>query len=361
MNNSIQDVISKLSFSNDSNEDDVGTKLAIPLFQLLGYDESKRAGKFPIYPSESRPSKSRNKPKIADIVYFDDPDFDSHKNREEKNWVQDHTLIIVELKKPAIPIEKEIVKEQAEFYTLWARASYYVITNGKSIIIYRTELYHSDIEELNCTIDELDIYWPKIQRLLNPDAVIAYRKQNGFKTVGIHETNYINYISAFHQDLKNKINNSINRTISSFNEKYCLGLNIKTVPQKSIPIEYILDNTISTVILADTGGGKTYLTKMLAYEAINKYIIKRDTLIPIIINAKQWNRSFKSISEAIKKEVSNFVPGLKNEILDEDIKNGLFLIIIDGFDEINDSVDTFVDEIINISRKTKNQIIVTIV
>src|SRR5687768_10039870 len=54
----------------------------------------------PSTPSRGKPLRA----KPADIVLFDSAEHSGHRDRESSGWVADHALMVVELKKPEVPL-----------------------------------------------------------------------------------------------------------------------------------------------------------------------------------------------------------------------------------------------------------------
>jgi hypothetical protein len=131
-------------------ETDVRTQVAIPLLHLLEYPAANRAEEFPIYGFEGR-KPLRAKP--ADIVLFNSTEHSEHRNRESRGWVTDHALMVVELKNPDETLED--AHGQAQFYAHWAKAPFYVMTNGKKLVVYRMQGFFDDVREVLCGVEEL--------------------------------------------------------------------------------------------------------------------------------------------------------------------------------------------------------------
>ena len=98
-NSTIKAVIDEYAKSEIQSEAEVRSKLVVPLLCALGYPSELRAEEFPVYGFGGRkklPAKS------ADFLLFSDKEFGAHRNdtQKDKDWVQSHSLLIVEAKKP---------------------------------------------------------------------------------------------------------------------------------------------------------------------------------------------------------------------------------------------------------------------
>lgn len=153
----IRSVVDNFRKSGIQSEAEVNTKFIYPLFQALGYPDECMAQEFPVYGYEGcRPLPAKN----ADFIYFSNFEFAHHRsnNVEDKKWVKDNSLLIVESKKPTkIPTDKG----QAQFYTLWTRSLAYVETDGIQFMAYYHNTASSDLEIIDTTVDDL----PNIQEL----------------------------------------------------------------------------------------------------------------------------------------------------------------------------------------------------
>ena len=147
----LKEIITEYRKSNIQSEAEVRSKLLIPIIDLLGYPTEHRAEEFPVYGWEGRkeiPAKN------ADYLLFDDVDFANHRDRSKESidWVQNHSLLIIEAKKPG---EMPDVDGQSMYYVQWTKALSYIVCDGELIRGYSKQECKSDIEMFNCSIDNL--------------------------------------------------------------------------------------------------------------------------------------------------------------------------------------------------------------
>ena len=126
MNNNIQRIISEYSKSIIQSEAEVRSKLIVPLLEILGYPSYLRAEEFPVYGfggGKKLPAKN------ADYILFSDRQFANHRMFTKKNieWVQKHSLLVVEAKKPG---EMPEILGQPEYYAMWTKAIGYLVIDG---------------------------------------------------------------------------------------------------------------------------------------------------------------------------------------------------------------------------------------
>jgi len=82
-------------------EEDVRLKFVFELFRLLGYKDNYSESELPIYGTSGR---RKEQPKYADLAYFNDQNYIY--NKKDKDWVENHTLVIVEIKKPDVDLDE---------------------------------------------------------------------------------------------------------------------------------------------------------------------------------------------------------------------------------------------------------------
>jgi hypothetical protein len=331
------------------------------MFELLGYPDSQRAEEFPIYGYEGR-KPLRAKP--ADILYFDSTEHHLHRERQDREWIADHSLLVVELKNPSESIDE--VQGQAQFYAQWARVPYYVVTNGKELAVYRLQSLFKDEMELTCSMQDLPSHWVQLERLLRPSAVLHYCSQNGLKADDLRATNYADYLKATYLDLNSQLDYPLERTVSdrvptpAFNFPIRLSGSVGGQDLTSARQTQLLEINSSVVVLAEPGGGKTYLLKMLARDAIRAHEDNAGAPVPVIVPAQFWKRGFDGIVEAIQNEVGNYVPVLTDTIIEDDLRSGRFLLLVDGLDEApQEERGSLYYELLRVVRGGESRIIAT--
>ena len=147
----IQAIITKYRESKIQSEAEVRSKLIVPLLEELGYASKYRAEEFPVYGYGGR---EKLPAKDADFLLFDNEGFAEHRTRTKENneWVREHSLLVVEAKKPG-KIPEEL--GQAQYYTMWTRAVAYIETDGEEVFGYYYNPVANDRVVLQTTVDEL--------------------------------------------------------------------------------------------------------------------------------------------------------------------------------------------------------------
>lgn len=132
-------------------EAEVRSKLAVPLIECLGFPSALRAEEFPIY---GYAGGKRLPAKPADFLLFSNREFNNHRefNQNDIDWVYNHSLLVVETKRPE---EFPKVQGQAVYYSTWARALAYLVTDGEQVLGRFYNSAAADYEVVRCTIDEL--------------------------------------------------------------------------------------------------------------------------------------------------------------------------------------------------------------
>lgn len=147
---SIRQVIDSYLKLSVRSEEEVRSKLIVPLSEALGYDARFRGESFPVY---SYLGGKQQATTFADFILFNNTEFNNHTRltQEDQNWIQDHSLLIIEAKKPGkIPD----VPCQAQFYSHWTKALAYLLIDGEWIKGWKCNAVCSDKEIINCKIDD---------------------------------------------------------------------------------------------------------------------------------------------------------------------------------------------------------------
>lgn len=200
-------------------------------------------------------------------------------------------------------------------------------------------------------------------------AVSLYLYKQYFETCGISikETTYTgiyqNFLEGFNNELKDLIHSSLVRTLSYNHYHLGFPIRIKEVsiseePKKEVYTHLLNIQNKSAVLLAEPGGGKSYLLNMLAKEIMDNPVYGQDR-VPIIITAKHWGRSFSSLFQGIYNQIKPYNREITEEIIEEDFYNGKFLLLVDALDEVTTSKDTLIEDLMQKSRVDRVQIIVT--
>ena len=150
-NSSIKAVIDEYAKSEIQSEAEVRSKLVVPLLCALGYPSELRAEEFPVYGFGGR---NKLPAKNADFLLFSNKEFGAHRRdtQKDKDWVQSHSLLIVEAKKPG---EMPDSSGQAQFYTMWTKAVASMVTDGCEIKAYCYSDISSDYKIIGCSISDL--------------------------------------------------------------------------------------------------------------------------------------------------------------------------------------------------------------
>ena len=145
----IQQVIDGFLQLKVRSEDEVRSKLIVPISEVIGFGPEFRGENFPVF---SFTGSKKNPDTFADFIFFDSPDFNDHAEYSYKNqkWIQDHCLLIIEAKKPGKIID---VPGQAQFYSNWTKALGYLYIDGDWIKGWMCNELCSDKEIIICKIE----------------------------------------------------------------------------------------------------------------------------------------------------------------------------------------------------------------
>lgn len=330
-------------------EREVESKILISrLFNNLGYDDNDRAENYAVEWDEGG---KKAKPKFADQVYF---------NGKKRN--QDTSLIVAEAKSPH---EKVDAQGQACFYSMWLRVPFYILCNGNEFVIIQMHLFHGDKILLQCKVAEIPENWAKIESILHKQNVIDYCNKNKLKTIKVGEVDVTEY-------LKNKIQQTqaIRASTVPLDVRECVHdeqfstkvtLQNKDEDQsKERPLLNVANENKPLVILGEPGSGKTTSLNFLLNYYSNKAQSEENAQIPILVPLHQYNTNTK-IQDLIQEELKPHVPHVSSQIIHQMLKAGKFCLLLDGLDEIGESL---ISEAINRVKRlltdyAQNQIIVT--
>ncbi|NCT38615.1 NACHT domain-containing protein [Bacillus sp. EB93] len=197
-------------------------------------------------------------------------------------------------------------------------------------------------------------------------AVSLYIYSEYLKKIGIpivekvYDLDFEDYLVSKKQYIQKQLDNTLKRNIEKVDINP-LGFPIKIQSkQKSRDLNdftQLLEDNDSAIILSKPGGGKTYLLRMLMLEAMENPI--SGDKIPVLLKAKDWYREYRSIIEGIKKELMYELPNLTNEKIIQALKEGKFILLIDGFDEIRSNKDLFIGELQRLKQFEKLKVIIT--
>lgn len=185
-----------------------------------------------------------------------------------------------------------------------------------------------------------------------------YFEEIGIDLVEIKDIYYENYLNLFNKYLNTRLtSNIISRSLSGnvLNDVNSSSIEVKKT--KFYPYEDFINLNRLAIILSEPGGGKTYLILILAKTILDNNSVKNNK-IPIILKAKNWFRSYNTIIEGIQKELNHYIMMDINQI-EKDLRDGKYLLLIDGLDEVIDSKDLLIEELIKISNNENMQIFVT--
>lgn len=324
----VSEWVKKIDPNTLVSEQDVRTKIAVPLIKLLGYDESHYADEFPIY---SYSGRKRNPTKHVDILCFNSDGWKSKRDLSSWQWVQDHSLISIELKKPSEGLED--AAGQAMFYSMNARSPFYIVLNGIDIKILKMTDHFSDTVIFEGTIENMAKNWIDIDNAISFKVLSKTAKENSeFENSKIF-TNYCISLSQQYKDMyrwqwrQRVIKQIQNETVEAYPEEFT-------------------DFGGRALIEGDAGSGKTTFLHNIFLNQCQKYISSESKMIPVFLSGKLWYRNFHSIFEGILKELKVFVPNITIEIVEKMVFEDEILLIIDGIDECQGNRDLLIHDII---------------
>lgn len=238
-------ILEEYKKSKIQSEAEVRSKLLVPLLEYLGYPSWLRAEEFPVYGFEG---KRRIPTKNADYILFTEKEFGDHRTfeKDDVEWVQNHSLLVVEAKKPG---KLEAIQGQAEYYTMWTRAVAYIVSDGVKIEGYYYNPVTADKNILNCMVVELQNFEQNFQQFSYDNIKILKSEKMAIRLENTNEFNAINLEEelSFQEEMVNYMRESMGRNaegrddlevVSLFLNSTDLYLNHKM--RYNIP-EYMMD------------------------------------------------------------------------------------------------------------------------
>lgn len=169
-------------------------------------------------------------------------------------------------------------------------------------------------------------------------------------TYGTAYTNYLINTKEKYGKIKTLIYRRVPKELYSFYE--CIGVNYNGTIVDTSSVQNLLEIGNKLIITGTGGIGKSTLLKHLFLN-----VISTTDFIPVLIELRRFNSSdVKEISlyDAIYNTLCENGFNLKKEYFEISLKEGGYVIFLDGFDEINrDKVDCITSEIKSFSDKYK--------
>ena len=333
---SVLSSIIELNSSSMSSETEVRTKVAIPLLECLGHLPVNRAEEFPVWMNFG----GKKETKKADIILFSSNEYDSYKidSPENRAWIANHALLVVELKKPLETICGAL--GQAMSYVMWTKVLYYIVTNGLYIEIYKVIEGAADKPVVSCAISSLHENWTEIEKHIS--------------------------FTELQRAKSNIIENS--QSVIRRYDNYCLSVLSAYIPEHAWRVEQSFkDNSsykdiISTskvIITAPSGYGKTYCLYNIAQIQAIKYLSGECDIIPVVLRCNLWRRSFNTLLEGIYSELHIYTPSLTLAGVTSELHANKLLLLLDGLNECKVDNDILLKEIASIASCNGGGVIIT--
>jgi hypothetical protein len=364
-----------LSEMNLGTEADVRAKVVVPLLEYLGYPETNMAHEFPVFGHDSRRLLTK---RFADVVAFDSADHHLHNTLAERGWVEDHALLVVELKRPGRSLEDAL--GQIQFYARWMKVPFYALTDGVKLVVFRMQGHFDDVRELECPVADISRHWAQLRALLGYVPVLRYCAENRIKSRDLPAAGHSDYLRALLSKLARETEASMERAVSSVRaddgdvsaEGSLLEEAFGAFPVgvsgemgggslESASYTSLLGIGSSAVVLSEPGGGKTRLTQLLAKDLALATQRDPEAPVPVVLKARSWSREFGSIAQGVRKEIESFAPGTAvTSVVEEDLAAGRFVVLVDGLDEApRAEVGLLRAELIRVANRTATRLIAT--
>lgn len=333
---------------NIQSEAEVRSKLIVPLLELLGYPRDLRAEEFPVYGYEG---SAALRAKAADFLQFSSNEYHIHrgKTKEELAWVYEHSLLVVEAKKPT---EQILVIGQPVYYSAWTKAVAYIISNGIHIEGYIVNANYSDTCVFSCSVKEIPEKWDEIN-ILNYYHVLDLKN----KAKDNEQWTKVDYYEVYKNVMRVRCTEELYACIDRSIDEITYDLDI--IESKKSKTFYDILNSTSKIITSEPGGGKSYLMWMLLREYLMQSSIYGEK-IPVLLEGYYVGKVYNSIEEAIYIELKMTVKSITKEVVKSRLQVGHFIILFDALDEVEAQYyETLTYELHQLRRDTDNIIIIT--
>jgi V8-like Glu-specific endopeptidase len=181
----------------------------------------------------------------------------------------------------------------------------------------------------------------------------------------LHSGIYNRYLQGIKKELEIKLNNSLVRMLTRNRDNLGFPIKIKDAydadkseQSSTNTFAHLLDLKEPSIVLAEPGGGKTHLLNMLAKEVLDNPLYGEEK-VPVILSARYWGRSYSTLYQGIYNEVKPYNPEISLEQIETDFYSGKFLLLVDALDEVTVSMDLLVEELLQKSKITGAEIIVS--
>ena len=219
----MQALIDEYKMSIIQSEAEVRSKLIVPLLDILGYPSYLRAEEFPVYGHEGRKALPA---KNADYILFSDREFAFHRGNSKPHieWIQKHSLLIVEAKKPGGMPE---ILGQPQYYTTWTRAVAYLITDGINIKGYYYNNINTDFQVIDCSVADLPLHDEIC--VLSYSNILQIKQEGGLSadTLSTIQSSYIDIVD-------NEPDTASPRLVDANTIKYVTENDVKDFPEHSL-------------------------------------------------------------------------------------------------------------------------------
>lgn len=346
--NDITGRIETLQNMTMASETEVGTKIAVPILEWLGYPPENRAEEFYVHMDYGREKTKKR----ADIILFSSSEYDNHKadTSSDREWVQNHALMVVELKKLDEPID--VVLGQAISYALWTKALYYIVTNGNIISVFALKEGAADTCILSCSIRELVANWAVLENHVSFNELRIKKLNLVDSNLGVTRI-YENYCMSV-------LSTSAPEHTWRINQSFVAGNTInENVRSQTFNLDDILNTSKRSVIVAPTGYGKSYCLYSVADKLSKEYLWSNGAIVPIVLRCSLWKRAYNTLAEGIFAELRYLVPSITLASIQSEFASNRFFLLFDGLDECKVDRDLLLKEINDLANGSDAGVFVT--
>lgn len=321
-----EELFEEIINSKPQNEAEVETKILLNIFKLLDFTYLDRADKQQVQMYFGRERKL----KVADFILYNGTDRSVNS-----------ALMSVEAKRLDESIED--AENQVKSYSAWAGTPYYLVCNGKELLISRYNPHAIDIEKVRIEINDICEEFDAVYSFANKTEIILNKERIDFINTYFPEIENLHPVDFF----KEYLNRFRNRF--SYHKKILSPLTPDSGDFIELPVnvivndnEYdieqlansIIHNNLSLLIEGEPGSGKTTLCSRLALFIVEQILANSMNTIPILISLREKVPS--SSFSAFKHSCDQLGVRVFENIYKKKIDELNLIIILDGLDEVVD-------------------------
>ena len=288
-------------------EADVETWLVLPLLAALGHARECIESKVAVNFQEGRKSNPGRKPEADFVVYAERP------------FCRATSLLVVETKRHNESLDGG--KEQGESYAQNLRTPLLLMTNGRQLEVWQSQLTTESVCVFACELNELAGRRGDLEALLSRDAIKAHCATIEYKRFDVLARDLGAYERAEADRLARIGRSTVARTLRN------------RATNDSVRWSELLAMS-GAVVVGSSGFGKTTLATALLQEALERRLEGKAQTLPFDVFLPDLALSGRALDEFLADRVAPHKPGFSRDTLRTVAREQGILVVADGFERI---------------------------